>query len=110
MICPSCNAQTIRKKVPYSLLGEQLGSFLADYCPRCKEHYFNKDVALQIEKIAKDKGLWNLKSKTKIDKVGNALAIRLNKRLVDYLSLKKGEEVVIYPESKNKIVIGISRL
>ena len=102
--------QTVRKKVPYILLGEKLGMFLADSCPRCNEILFNKDTALQIEKIAKEKGLWNLKSKTKIDKVGNALSIRINKKLVDYLNLKKGEEVVIYPESKNRLVIGISRI
>ncbi len=84
---------------------ERVGLFPAEICQKCGEQFFRREVSLAIEKIARDKGIWDLRSKTKVSKVGNSLAIRVNKKLVDYLGLKKGEEIVINPENKQKIVL-----
>ena len=108
--CPICNGHLIKRKVEYILLGEKLGLYPVEACQRCNEHYFSKEAASQIEQAAKSKGLWDLKSITKVNKIGNALAIRLNKKLADFLKLEKGEDVIIYPESKTKIIIVRNKL
>lgn len=110
MICPNCKTRLVKKKIEYSLLGERIGIFLADICLKCNEQFFDPKVSLEIEKIAKSKGLWDLKFKTKVNKLGNSLAIRLNKKLIDFLKIEKGEEIIIYPETKHKIVIGRTKL
>ncbi len=104
-ICPLCNSRIVRKKVAYNLFGERVGIFPADVCQKCGEQFFSREVSLAIEKIVNDKGLWELKSKTKVSMIGNSFAIRLNKRISNYLDLKNGELVALYPEGKNKIVI-----
>ncbi len=106
MICPICKGRIERKKIQYNLLGENLGLFPADVCQKCGEQFFNKETALMIENVAKTKGLWDLNSKTTISQVGNSLAIKINKRLSKFLDLKKGEEVIIQPENKYRIIIG----
>src|SRR3989344_9294367 len=104
-ICPICKGRTIRKKVNYNILGEAIGVFLAEVCQKCGEQFFNKEVSITIERIAKEKGIWSLTDKTRVSKVGNALAVRINKKISEYLELKKGEEIFIQPEGKGKIVM-----
>ena len=106
MTCPLCKGNLVKKKINYNLFGESMGIFPAEVCLKCGEQFFNQDVSLAIEKIAKEKKLWNLKNTTKLTKVGNSFSIRIGKNIVDFLKLKAGEEVIIYPESKNKIIIG----
>ena len=106
MICPICKGNLVKKKIEYKLLGEHIGQFIGEICTKCGEQYFSKETSFAIEDIVKKKGLWDLKSKTKVNQLGNTLAIRLNKKLINYLNLKKGEEVIIYPEGKQKIIIG----
>ena len=109
MICPVCKGRLIRKKIAYSMMGEPLGEFIGESCTKCGELYFDKEVSLKIEDVARKKGLWDLKAKTKVNSLGNSLAIRFNKKLIDYLHLTKGEEVIIYPDGKSKIIIGRTR-
>jgi len=97
----------MKKKVDYSLFGVSLGKFPAEVCAKCGETCFDEETSRKMTKIAKEKGLWNLETKTKVGKVGDALDVRFNKRLIEFLNLKKGEEVTIYPESKNKVIIEI---
>lgn len=102
-----CGGKIIRKKMDYLLLGENLGRFETMLCQKCKERYYNEEVMDKIDIVAKKRGLWGLESHTKLSEVGNSLAIRLNKKLVDFFKFKKGKEVIIYPESKEKLVIQI---
>jgi hypothetical protein len=103
--CEECGGKIIHKKADYSLYGVNLGKFPAEVCSKCGETCFSEETSRLMTKTAKQKGLWNLESKTKIGKVGDALDVRLSKKIVDFLSLRKGEEVTVYPESKHKIVI-----
>jgi len=105
--CDECNGKILHKKVPYKLYGIKLGDFPAEVCQKCGEICFTEEVSRKMTQIAKEKGLWKLETRTTIGKVGDALDVRFSKRLVDFLGLRKGEEVVLYPEDKNKIVMEI---
>lgn len=44
-------------------------------------------------------------ARTKIGQVGNSIDVKINKKLAQFAGFKKGEEVRVYPEGKNKLVI-----
>lgn len=106
-ICEECGGKIIHKKVDYILLGQNLGKFPADVCTKCSEQVFDEDVSEKIDVIAKQKGLWGLQAKTRVGKIGNSFNILINSKIARFLELKKGEEVTVYPESKDKLVITI---
>ena len=106
-ICEECGGKIIRKMVDYILLGENLRKFPADVCTKCGEQVFDEEVSEKIDVIAKQKGLWGLQAKTRVGKIGNSFNVLINSKIAKFLELKKGEEVVVYPESKNKLVISI---
>ncbi len=95
------------KKVDYELYGVKLGKFNAEVCNRCGETFFDEDVSKKMTEIAKKKGLFGLQTKTKIGQSGTTLDVRLPKRIIEFFDLKKGEEVELYPEGKDKLVISI---
>ena len=105
--CDECGGKIIKKKIDYSIFGVSLGKFPAEVCEKCGEICFDENTSRKMTKIAKEKGLWNLETKTKVGKVGDTLDVRFNKRLIEFLNLKKGEEVTIYPENKKKIIIEV---
>lgn len=84
--------------------GVYLGEFPAEKCTSCGEIFTSGETMEKIEEIAKKKGVWGLGAKTKITKTGNSLAVRIPKKIVDYLKLKDGEEAYIHPED-NKLII-----
>lgn len=106
-ICEECGGKIIYKKVDYILLGENLGKFPAEVCTKCGEQVFDEDVSEKIDVIAKQKGLWGLQARTRVGKIGNSFNILINSKIAKFLELKKGEEVMVYPESKNKLVVSI---
>ncbi len=103
--CEECGGKIIKKKVDFNMYGFSLGKFPAEVCTKCGEEVFDEDASDQIEQIAKEKGLYGLGTKTRVGVAGNCLDIRINKRLAKFLELKKGEEVTIAPEGKNKLVV-----
>ena len=52
-------------------------------------------------------GLFGLAKKAKVAEIGNSIAIRIPKEIAEFLKLKKGKEVIIFPESKNDLHINI---
>ena len=103
--CEECGGKIIHKMVDYILLGENLGKFPADVCTKCGEQVFDEGVSEKIDVIAKQKGLWGLQAKTRVGKIGNSFNVLINSKIAKFLELKKGEEVVVYPENKKKLVI-----
>ena len=103
--CEECGGRIVNKKVDFSMYGISLGKFPAEVCTKCGEEVFTEETSDKIERITKEKGLYGLEAKTKIGVAGNSLDIRINKKIANFLELKKGEEVTIYPENKNKLVI-----
>ncbi|MBI4147849.1 hypothetical protein HY490_01015 [Candidatus Woesearchaeota archaeon] len=105
--CDECGGKLSKKNVDYSLFGISLGSFPAEVCQKCGETCFEESVSKQITSRAKEKGLWGLSARTKVGKVGDALDVRLNKKIVEFLGVKKGTEVLVTPVSRHKIEITI---
>lgn len=105
--CEECNGKIIKKNVPFSLYTVHLGSFPAEVCAQCGEECFDEEASEMIDDAAKTKGLWGLSARAKVGVAGDSLIIRINKRMAKFLDLKKGAEVQMHPESKNKLVIEI---
>ncbi len=105
MKCPICEKGVLKKgKVKEEMFGVYLGEFPADICSKCGESFTNGAIMREIEKKAKEKGIWGLGKKTKITKTGNSLAIRIPRDIADFLKLKEGKEAYIHPEG-NKLVV-----
>ena len=73
-------------------------------------HHYGQFKALffrsrYLEAEVKRRGLWGLRARTKVSKVGNALDVRIPKALAAFLSLKKGQEIIIVPLDKNRLQI-----
>ena len=105
MKCPVCGNGILRSgKIEEHMFGVCLGEFPADICSKCGESFTDSATTKKIEDVAKKKGIWGLSAVTKITKTGNSLAVRIPKKIADYLKLKEGEEAHIHPE-KYKLVI-----
>ena len=104
MKCPICEGNLKKGKIKEYMFGIYLGDFPADICSKCGESFTNSNVTKKIEEIAKQKGIWGLSAVTKITKTGNSLAVRIPKKIADYLKLKNGKEAYVHPEN-NKLII-----
>jgi hypothetical protein len=106
MKCTACNAGEYgKKRVPYIFLGEKIGIFDALVCGNCKETLFESAASDKIEAEVKRQGLWGLRARSRIAKVGNALDVRIPKSLAQFLALKKGQEIIIEPVDKTRLQI-----
>ncbi len=95
----------MNRKVQYKQFGIALGMFEAEVCTKCGETIFSMKEAKRIEVEAKKRGVWGLTAKTKIGISGNSLDVRIDKHIADFLNLRKGTEVTLHPEGKDKLVI-----
>ena len=103
--CPICEKGMLKKtKIKEYMFGVYLGEFPAEVCTRCRESFTDSETTRKIEEAAKRKGIWGLSAVTKITKTGNSLAVRIPKKIAEYLKLKDGKEVYVHPEA-NKLVI-----
>lgn len=107
MKCVICNGETIKKNVEYKESGVPLGNFSAYICQKCGETYFDEKIAEKIQQKSKQLGLFGLAKKAKVAEIGNSIAIRIPKEIAEFLKLKKGKEVIIFPESKNDLHITV---
>lgn len=106
MKCLNCGSSGVKKKkIDFKVYGISLGKFPAEVCSKCGEEVFDEATSDKIDKVAKERGLWGLESRTKIGISGDGFVIRLNKKIAQFMELKKGEEVTLLPESKQKLSI-----
>ena len=104
--CPVCEeGNLVKKEVPYSVYGFELGKFPAKVCSKCNEQWFDELTAKKIEDIEKRKGLFGLTKQSKISYSGNSLIVRIPNEIAKFMRLKKEASVSIHPEGKNKITI-----
>ncbi len=97
-----------KKKVPYDFLGEKIGIFDALVCTHCHETLFESASSDKIEVEVRRRGLWGLRARSKVSKVGNALDVRIPKTLADFLSLRKGQEIILEPVDKTRLQVIVS--
>lgn len=103
--CPICEKGVLKKqKIKEYMYGIYLGEFPAEVCTKCGDSFTDSETTKKIEDAAKKKGIWGLGATTKITKTGNSLAVRIPKKIVDYLKLKNGEEAYVHPD-KHKLII-----
>ena len=107
MKCIICGGQTNRKVTEYKEFGVPLGNFKADVCGKCGETYFDEKIAEEIQQKSKKMGLFGLTKKAKIAEIGNSIAIRIPKEIAEFLGLKKGSEVTIFPKGKHELQINV---
>lgn len=108
-ICEECGWKIENKVVNYDYLGEHIGKYEAEVCSKCGEIVFDEDVSKKIERKVKEIGLYGLGASTKVGIAGSSFVIRITKKLADFLKLEKGEDIHIYPESKRRVIIEISK-
>ena len=106
--CYICGeGKLVTKKIPYVLYGISTGEYEGEQCSKCGESFYSENAFDEMTEKVKRLGLWGLETKTKLTKVGNSLDIRLNKKLIDFLKIDKGKEVIVVPENKKKLVVEI---
>ena len=105
--CEECGGKVARKEVEFKLYKESLGNFPAEVCLSCGEELFDEETSDRIDAAAKERGLLGLGAQTKLAQVGSSIAVTINKKIVNFMQLEKGEEVNVYPESKKRLVVEI---
>ncbi|HYY48114.1 MAG TPA: YgiT-type zinc finger protein [Thermoplasmata archaeon] len=104
--CPVCNKGTLRKgKIREEMFGIDLGEYPAEICDSCGESFVDEAAMRKIEARAKELGLWGLAKKVAIAKSGNSLVVRIPAELARFLKLKGGEDALVRPEGREKIVV-----
>ncbi|MBM3309005.1 MAG: hypothetical protein FJY77_02010 [Candidatus Altiarchaeales archaeon] len=80
------------------------------YCPKCNQELLTtKDVKKAREKLKEIlPGFQAFSIRKKITKVGNSLTIPLAKELIEYMGLKKGEEVRIILKNRNRLIVDVA--
>ena len=106
MECPVCGkAMMHRGKIREEMFGVDLGTYSARICEACVESFVDQEAMRKIEARAKEMGLWGLAKKVSIAKSGNSLVIRIPAALARFLGLKGGEDALVRPEGREKIVV-----
>ena len=106
--CPVCGKGKLRRgETKEEMFGIDLGTYPADVCRECGESFIDEDAMTRLEARAKELGLWGLAKKVKIARSGNSLVVRIPVELVKFLDLKGGEEALVRPEGREKIVVEI---
>jgi YgiT-type zinc finger domain-containing protein len=105
MNCPICNKKMEKSKEPYSYKNIELGKFEAEKCKKCNEIFFTETSSDEIDKKAKQHGLWGLEQHGTIGYSGNSIIVRIPKKIAKFLNFKQGKEVNIRPEGKTKLVV-----
>lgn len=104
--CYECGkGNLIKKKVKYNLYGMEIGEYPAEVCDKCGEVFFDSNALAKIEKKTKELGIFGLRRKAKVGTSGNALDIKLSKRLIEFFKIKKGQELEIEPINKNRFEV-----
>ena len=105
MQCPMCKKGVLKRgRIKENMFGVYLGEFPADICSKCGESFTDAETTRKIEEAAKRRGIWGMGVKTRITRTGNSLAVRIPKKLADFLKLKEGEDAYIHPDA-GKLVI-----
>lgn len=87
------------------MFGFDLGTYPAEVCDACGEDFVDTRAMERIEARAKELGLWGLAKKVTIARSGNSLVVRIPAELARFLRIKGGEEALVRPEGRERIVV-----
>ncbi len=106
--CPVCEKGGLRpKRAREEMFGVLLGDYDAEVCDSCGEVFYTAESVDKIEARAKELGLWGLASKVKVARSGNSLVVRIPSALARYLQLRSGQEVLLAPDQKHRLVLDL---
>lgn len=107
--CPICEKGNLKKgKIDEEMFGVALGRYDAEVCDKCGESFVDQKAMDQIERKAKELGIWGMARKLKIARSGNSLVVRIPADIARFLDLSEGEDVLLHPEGKKKIVLELT--
>ncbi|MFQ5908936.1 MAG: YgiT-type zinc finger protein [Thermoplasmata archaeon] len=107
--CPVCKkGDLVPGEVKEEMFGVSLGTYPADVCTECGESYVDGETMDAIESKAKELGLWGLAKKVTVRKSGNSLVVSIPADVARFLHLRGGEDVLLRPEAKRRLVLEIS--
>ncbi len=107
--CPLCDKGTLKKgKIEEEMFGISLGKYDAEICDKCGESFLDDVAMKRIESKAKEIGIWGLAKNIKVVRSGNSLSVRIPAKIARFLNIKEGENVILYPEGKTKIVVEVT--
>jgi YgiT-type zinc finger domain-containing protein len=107
--CPLCSVGKLQpKRAREQMFGVDLGAYAAEVCDNCGEVFFTADSVDEIEARARELGLWGLASKVKVARSGNSIVVRIPSPLARYLKLKTGQEVMVAPDQKHRLVLDLA--
>ena len=84
-----------------------MGKFDFRVCEECGESFFTNESWKLVEEKAKKIGIWGLEKRSKVSYSGNSMIIRIPKTVSNFMSLSKGDEILIRPASKRKIIVEV---
>lgn len=105
MGCPVCEGRLRKAKREYAYGDIVLGEFDAEVCDRCGEVFFTEEASDEIDRLAKERGVWGIEARTKVSYSGNSLIVRIPKEVVEFMGLEKGDGVRVHPEGKRRLVV-----
>ena len=106
--CPICEKGELKtKEIEEKMFNIYIGKYQAEVCTYCGESFVDEDTMNQIEKRAKDLGIWNLSKKTRVSKSGNSLVVTIPKNIAKFMDIEKGKDILIHPDGKSKLVIEV---
>lgn len=115
-VCPLCGGDVTKIETSLSLFNGkiQINPIIGFECAKCNEIFIDEDESKridrltntpyyrdQIENIRKNQ----LRLRRKIGFSGRSLIIRIPKDIENVCQIRNGDEVEIYIEGKNKIII-----
>lgn len=104
--CPVCGKGKLRRgQIREDMFGIDLGEYPAEICDACGESFVDQESMRRIEAKAKAMGVWGLAKKVSIAKSGNSLVIRIPAELARFLGIKSGQDALVRPEGREKIVV-----
>ncbi len=107
--CPVCGkGDLVSGEVKEEMFGVSLGTYPAEVCTECGETFVDGETMDAIEAKAKELGLWGLAKKVTVRKSGNSLVVSIPADLARFLHLRGGEDALLRPEAKRRLVLEIS--
>jgi rRNA maturation protein Nop10 len=107
--CPVCGEGNLKTgKIDEEMFGVYLGKYDAEICDKCDESFVSEESMIEIEKKAKELGIWGLAKKVKVTKSGNSIVVRIPAEFAKFFGLKEGKEMLLYPQGKKKMTFEIA--